>query len=43
METIDITLVLKKMWNKKKLFFIVWIVVFALSVLWIMPQPRYYS
>lgn len=27
METIDITLDIKKMWNKKKLFFIVWIVV----------------
>jgi len=43
MDSIDIFSLIKKLWAKKKLFFIVWIIVFGLSLLWIMPQPRYYS
>lgn len=42
MKTIDIISVAKKIWEKKRLFLIVWIVTIALSILWIMPQPRYY-
>lgn len=43
METIDIISIFKKLWAKKKIFFIVWVVIFFLSVLWIIPQPRYYN
>ena len=40
---IDLRVVIKKIWEKRKLFLIVWITTFALSCLWILPQPRYYS
>lgn len=43
MESIDIISISKKILAKKKLFFIVWVIVFAISTLWIMPQPRYYN
>lgn len=33
----------KVLWHKKKLFFLVWIITFILSCLWILPQPRYYE
>ncbi len=42
-EVIDIGKILKLLWNKKKLFFIVWVVTFFLSCLWILPKPRYYK
>ena len=42
-EVIDLRVVMKKIWEKKKLFLIVWIITFALSCLWIFPQPRYYT
>ncbi len=42
-EVIDIGKILKLLWNKKKLFFIVWVATFFLSCLWILPKPRYYS
>lgn len=43
MESIDIISIFKKLWAKKKTFFIVWTIVFILSVLWVIPQPRYYN
>ncbi len=42
-DVIDVGKILKLLWSKRKLFFIVWIVTFALSCLWILPKPRYYS
>ena len=43
MESINIISIFTKLRAKKKIFFIVWPIVFALSVLWIIPQPRYYN
>lgn len=40
---IDLVEVGKSLWKKKKYFFIVWPIVFALSCLWIFPQPRFYT
>ena len=40
---IDLSKILKLLWSKKKSFFIVWIVTFILSCIWIFPQPRYYQ
>lgn len=42
-EVIDLRVVMSKIWKNKKLFLIVWIITFALSCLWIFPQPRYYT
>lgn len=41
-DVIDLRKVLNTLLKKKKTFFIVWIVVFILSCIWIFPQPRYY-
>ena len=41
-EIIDLKVVASKIWKEKKLFFLVWIITFTLSCLWIIPQPRYY-
>lgn len=40
---IDLGKIFKTLWAKKKVFFIMWPIVFALSCLWIFPQPRYYN
>lgn len=40
---IDLAKVMAKLWSRRKVFFILWPVVFALSCLWILPQPRYYT
>lgn len=42
-EAIDLRVMIKKGWEKKKTFIIVWIITFVLSCLWILPQPRYYT
>lgn len=42
-DVIDLVELFKTLLSKKKKFFIVWIIVFALSCLWIFPQPRYYT
>ncbi len=39
----DIRYIWKTLWHNKKKFFLVWIVTFILSCLWILPQPRYYN
>lgn len=40
---IDLGEIFKTLQAKKKTFFIMWPIVFALSCLWILPQPRYYT
>lgn len=40
---IDLGNIFKTLMAKKKVFFIMWPIVFALSCLWILPQPRYYT
>lgn len=40
---IDLGKIFKTLMAKKKTFFIMWPIVFALSCLWILPQPRFYS
>lgn len=42
-DVIDLGLIAKRLWAKKKVFLIMWPIVFALSLLWIIPQPRYYT
>lgn len=42
-DIIDLRDVAKTIWQKRKVFFIVWPVVFALSCLLIFPEPRYYT
>lgn len=42
-DIIDLGKIAKTLWGKRKTFFIVWPIVFALSCLWIFPQPRYYK
>ncbi len=40
---IDLSKVAKTLWAKKRTFVKVWVIVFILSVIWIMPQPRSYT
>ncbi|MBQ0075362.1 MAG: chain-length determining protein [Prevotella sp.] len=40
---IDLGEIFKTLLAKKKTFFIIWSIVFALSCLWILPQPRFYT
>ncbi len=42
-EAIELGQIIKKLKAKKRTFLIMWPIVFALSVLWILPQPRYYT
>lgn len=42
-QVIDLGAIAKTLWAKRKVFFIMWPIVFALSCLWIFPQPRYYT
>lgn len=42
-DTIDIGKVFGTLWAKKRVFFYMWPVVFILSCIWVMPQPRYYK
>lgn len=41
-DVIDLGKIAKTLWAKKKVFFIVWPIVFVLSCIWVLPQPRYY-
>lgn len=41
--TIDLGAMFRQLIQKKKVFFIVWSVVFVLACAWILPQPRYYA
>ena len=42
-DIIDLGLIAKTLYEKRKTFFIMWPIVAVLSILWIMPQPRYYD
>ena len=42
LEVIDLRVVAKKLFGKRKKFFIMWFIVTIFSLLWILPQPRYY-
>lgn len=40
---IDLAEIFKTLKAKRKTFYKMWVIVFALSCLWIFPQPRYYT
>lgn len=42
-DIIDLGYIVKTIWAKKKVFFIVWAITLVLSCIWIFPQPRYYK
>lgn len=42
-EVVDISKIVKYSWTRRKTFYLVWVVTFALSCLWILPRPRYYT
>ncbi len=42
-DVIDLEKISSRLWSKKKTFFIVWPIVAILSVLWILPEPRFYK
>ena len=42
-DIIDLGLIAKTLYEKRKTFFIMWPIVALLSILWIIPQPRYYD
>ncbi len=42
-DVVDLGKALRLLWAKKKIFFIMWPIVAALSILWIIPQPRFYT
>lgn len=41
--TIDIRKVVRTLWDNRKSFYVIWIITFILSCVWILPQPRYYA
>ena len=41
--TIDIFKIVRNLWDRRWLFFKVWVLTFILSCIWILPQPRYYT
>lgn len=40
---IDLEQIFRILWSRKSLFIKVWIWVFILSCIWVLPQPRYYT
>lgn len=42
-DTIDLGKIALTLWAKRKKFLYVWVIVFILSCIWILPQPRYYN
>lgn len=42
-EVIDLRIVLKKIWNNRRLFYKVWLIVFVVSSIYIVSKPRYYT
>lgn len=42
-KVIDLGIIAKHLWSRRVTFVKVWVVTFALSCLWILPQPRYYQ
>lgn len=42
-QVIDLSLIARTLWQKRRTFFKVWGWTFVLSCIWIFPQPRYYT
>lgn len=42
-EVIDLSAIFKTLLSRKKVFFIMWPIVFILSCVWIFPEPRFYT
>ena len=42
-DTRDLGLIAKTLYEKRKKVFLMWPIVAVLSILWIIPQPRYYN
>lgn len=42
-KVLDISKMIRILWNKKKHFYKWWVVTFILSCVWIFPQPRFYT
>lgn len=42
-QVIDLGKVFRILWSKKALFVKMWVCVFVLSCIWILPQPRFYT
>ena len=42
-QIIDLSKIVKTLWQKRLTFVKVWIVTFILSCIWILPQPRFYT
>lgn len=40
---IDLGVIAKQLWARRKTFIKVWVATFVLSCIWIFPQPRYYQ
>lgn len=42
-QVIDLSKIVKTLWQKRRTFLKVWICTFILSCIWIFPKPRYYT
>lgn len=42
-KVIDLGMIASRLWEKRKVFFKIWPVVFVLSCIWIFPEPRFYT
>ena len=42
-KSIDLVVIFRTLWGKRKSFYKVWVWTFVLSCIWILPQPRYYT
>ena len=42
-QTLDLSLIVRTLWAKRKQFYKLWVWTFVLSCIWILPQPRYYA
>ncbi len=42
-DTIDLRKVAGRLWHRKKLYFTVFVITLILSVVWILPKPRFYD
>ena len=42
-QRIDLSKIVSTLWTQRKSFYKLWVWVFVLSCIWILPQPRYYA
>lgn len=42
-DVIDLNKIFSKIWSRRKVYYCIIPIVFALSCLWVLPQPRYYQ